>query len=345
VLVVIYEDRPQVLVGVQLAILSLAQHSKDLPVLAIVPGVGDEFLRWSERFPNLTVRADREGVIGQGWNVKPSVLKNLLEEGKDQVLWFDSDLVVTGDLGAHLARFDDATVVGAEEYAWGHHQGSDARTVGLGLSVARTFPATINTCLLRVSQQHRALVDDWHDILASEAYLAAQRLPARDRPFHLWSDLQVFTGLMGSTKYGDVPVELLARGSEIAQCYGPSGYTVLERLRAGRELPLLVHAMGAKPWAPPSAPIGARRGVRLLKGVEAVHQDLTPYVEVARAYRGQFDGDDSWLEPRTRAGRLLTRMFPRRPAARELPLAMLDTTARQLRAWMRIGRIAAAASD
>ena len=110
-----------------------------------------------------------------------------------------------------------------EEYFWGHAQGTDARTTGLGLEAARTFPATVNTCLLRVSRCHLPLVEHWRRILASDEYLSVIWEPATQRPLHYGSDLHVFTGLLGSTLYADVPVVQLRRGAEIAQCYGPRG--------------------------------------------------------------------------------------------------------------------------
>ncbi len=338
-IVVMYEDRPNVLVGVQLAALSLARHSPGLPILAIVPGAPDSFLTWAERIPSMTVRANRDGVVGQGWNVKPSVLQAALNEGYDEALWFDTDLIVTGDIRARLDPVDSKTVVATEEYYWGHHQGSAGRTSGLGMTPSRTFKSTVNTCLLRVGTAHTDLVQDWYDVLASDDYVAAQKLTGQYRPLHLWSDLHVFTGLLGSTKYAHVPVEQLRRGTEIAQCYGPSGYTVRERLQSGRSLPLLVHAMGNKPWAPRGLPKASSARARALQAFEAVHQDLTPYVEVAREYRGQFDGDDDWLTPATRTGAALTRLLPNHAALRELPLTVVDTTQRRVRSMFGVGRI------
>jgi hypothetical protein len=339
VIVVMYEDRPNVLLGVQLAALSLAKHSPELPILAIVPGAPDSFLEWAERVPSMTVRANRDGVVGQGWNVKPSVLQTALAEGYDEALWFDTDMIVTGDIQARLARIDSKAVVATEEYYWGHHQGSTGRTSGLGMTPGRTFESTVNTCLLRVGKAHTDLVQDWYDVLASDEYVAAQKLTGQYRPLHLWSDLHVFTGLLGSTKYADVPVVQLRRGADIAQCYGPSGYTVRERIQSGRSLPLLVHAMGNKPWANRTPPPGSNMRVRALRAFDSVHQDLTPYVEVAREYRGQFEGDDQWLTPATRTGAALIRLMPNHPALRELPLAVVDTLQRRTRSVLGIGRI------
>ncbi len=337
-LVMIYEDRPSAFVGVQLAALSLAEHSPDLKVRAIVPGAPEEMVAWATSVDSLELVTSREGIAGESWNVKPSVLLSAFGEGHDEVMWFDSDMVVTSDLGALLRRIPSDTVVATEEYFWGHAQGSDVRTTGLGLEVGRTFPATVNTCLLRVGRAHLPLVEHWSRILASEDYLSVIWEPATTRPLHYGSDLHVFTGLLGSTAYADVRVVQLRRGSEIAQCYGPSGWTVAERLRSRHKLPLVLHAMGAKPWETPRPVGGDSLLSRARAGYEAVHQDLTPYVAAAAAYRGRFVGDDAWLEPRTRTARALRRISGS-PSVQELPLAVVDSAQRRVRRTLAIGQM------
>ncbi len=63
-LVMIYEDRPSAFVGVQLAALSLAEHSPDLEVRAIVPGAPDEMVAWAASVPSLELVTSREGIDG-----------------------------------------------------------------------------------------------------------------------------------------------------------------------------------------------------------------------------------------------------------------------------------------
>ena len=337
-LVVIYEDRPTAFVGVQLATLSLARHSPQLQVRAIVPGASDQLVEWAACVPSLELVTTRDGIDGESWNVKPSVLLSAFREGHDQVLWFDSDMIVTGDLGARLAAIPDAAIVATEEYFWGHAQGVSSRTTGLGLDVGRSFPATVNTCLLRVSRSHIPLVEHWSAVLSSEDYLAVIGRRATRRPLHFGSDLHVFTGLLGSTTYADIQVTQLRRGVEIAQCYGASGWTVTERWRARRELPLVLHAMGAKPWDTVD-PLAARRlRSRARAAFEAAHQDLTPYVAEASEYRGQFIGNDAWLRPRTRTARTL-RQLTSSVALQEIPLAVVDSAQRRLRRTLSISQM------
>lgn len=337
--VVMYEDRPSALVGVRLALLSLTRHSPGLPVVAWLPTAPPEFTSWARSLPDVDVREHRDGLSGQGWNVKPSVLLRALDEGHDQVVWFDTDMMVTGDLAGRLAAVPASTLVATEEYHWGHHQGSSVRTTGLGLPVGRVFPATLNTCLLRVHRHHHGLVEEWYRVLASDEYVAAQSLSGRHRPLHFWSDLDVLTGLLGAREHAGVPVVQLRRGVDIAQCYGPSGFTLAERLACGRRLPLLLHAMGNKPWGA-DRPQGRSVRARLQTSLDRVHQELTPYALAAREYAG--DVDTSWAEPTTLTGRVLASTFPRRPALRESPLTVLDSAQRGLRRRLGVGQIASA---
>ena len=102
---VLFEDRPAALVAVKIAALSLLRHNPSTPLLIWVPSASEGFQSWArERVPQAEVRLTRRGVEGTGYETKPSVLLQLLSEGHDQVVWFDTDMVVTGDLDARLEQ-------------------------------------------------------------------------------------------------------------------------------------------------------------------------------------------------------------------------------------------------
>lgn len=335
---VLFEDRPAALVAVKIAALSLLRHNPSTPLLIWVPSASEGFQSWaSERVPQAEVRLTRRGVEETGYETKPSVLLELLSEGHDQVVWFDTDMVVTGDLDARLEQIPGNTLVAAEEYFWGHHQGSAVRTVGLGMPVGRTFKATLNPCLLRVNQQHRPLLDSWQQVVNSPGYRASRY--SSTRPIHLYSDVEVLTGLLGAKQWSHIEVAQLARGRDIAQCFGPSGFTVRERLWAGRSLPLIVHAMGEKPWMRDRPHAEADRLVRIRSAVLAAHFDVMPYITVAAEYRHLLDEPTDWMDSKTRLGTVLRRAFPRRPAWRELPLAAVDSAQRGLRRRLGVGQL------
>jgi hypothetical protein len=334
-----YEDRA--LTGAKLALLSLRRHSPNIPVVAFLPNASQEFVEWASRLTDVEIRRSCDFTTGVGWNVKPSVIQGLFEEGHDQVIWLDSDIIVCGDLDTHLSSIDSSTVVATEEYYWGHRQGDPERTTGLGLTVGRTFPATINSGLLRFSKAHRPVVDDWASILASDEYRSVQHLSARERPIHYFADQDTLTGLLGSDTYAEIKVVQLKRGVEIAQCFGPSGFTIRERLRSRANLPLLVHAQGVKPWADRRSGKQLTSVKRILNYMQSVHLELTPYVAAAQAYRELLAEDVNWMSPSTGLGRMLLRASPNQPNLAELPLTAIDSVQRWARQKLGIGRIGA----
>jgi hypothetical protein len=333
----LYEDRPAALTGVKLAALSLRRHHPELPLWILAPGAPRSFTSWAERIPGLRLDTEPVGLVGRGWNVKPTALMAALEQGHAQVLWVDSDIVVTGDLAGRIARMDPRALTVTEEYFWGHCQGGPSRTLGLGLEVGRTFATTLNTGIVRVTPEHRELLAAWNEVLTGRDYLEAQRLPVATRPLHHFGDQEVLTGLLGAKAFAHLPVESLRRGRDIAQCFGPSGFTPAERVRCGRSLPLAVHAMGPKPWM---RRVGGPKpaGSRLLRYYERVHLELTPYVGAARVFREELEEDTGWMDPQTVLGRTLHRIIGV-PALEELPLAVLDSLQRRLRRLARIRQL------
>lgn len=340
---VMYEDRLP-LTGVKLTLLSLMRHSPVLKVIVFAPNASAEFINWSSSMSNAEVRTSRDSITGTGWNVKPSVILQMLDEGHDEVIWLDSDVIVCGDLDARLQSIDTENIVAAEEYFWAHRHGDPQRTTGLGLKIGRILPITVNTGLLRISKMHRPLVEHWAAILDSEEYKAVQHLSSAERPIHYWADQETLTGLLGSDLYADINVVQLKRGAEIAQCYGASGYTIRERLQAGKELPLLVHAIGEKPWSDRTLRSQKSPFGKMINYLQAVHLELTPYVAAAQDYRELLDEDVSWMSASTVLGRAMCRLFPDQPALRELPVAALDTTRRWVRKTLGIGRVGAKAA-
>ncbi|MFF2271632.1 hypothetical protein ACFVTX_05145 [Agromyces sp. NPDC058136] len=338
--VVLYDDRPDGLTGLKLAALSLRSTSPGLDVRAIVPGAGETFRAWASANGVTLVEPPRT-LHATGWDVKPTVLLHLLDTGADPVLWFDTDIVATRDIRALLAPHAPEVLIAAEEYFWGYHQGSPARTTTLGLDVGRVLPRSLNSGVLRVSSVHRPLLEAWARVLASPAYTAAQDAPIPRRPIAYLGDQEVLGGLLGSRTHADVPLVQLRRGVDIAQCFGPSGFTVAERWAARDRLPALVHAMGRKPWNRPEAGRGGP-GRRLATWWEQVHLDLTPYVEAARPHLDGLDEPIDWVGPLTRSGRLLARIGS--PALRELPLVLVDTSQRGMRRALGIRQVPAEAA-
>ncbi len=344
-IVCIYEDRPEYLIGLKLTVLSLARHCPDLPVIISSPQPPTSFRRWAEVLPNAKLIADDDLGVS-GWNVKPTILLRHLNEGHPNVVWIDSDIIVNRDFRQRLEHLNEEILVVNQEDYWGQHQGGTHRTVAWGLKPGRTLPTTANTGIVRVTPRHTELLKAWQTMLNDPTYIQAQRQPYYERPLHMLSDQEVLTALLGSVEFSQVPVEMLARGIDIAQCHGPAGYTPAERLQSllkGQGLPALIHSMGPKPWemAPTPAAIWSSNAPlkkRLRQYYDRLHLELSPYTSIARQYRQPIGEDAPWMDVLSTPARLFAALSAAHPTLQGFPLAVLDAGVRHTRRLLGIGR-------
>ena len=313
------------LIGVKLTVLSLARHWPGLEVAVHVPSAPPEFRRWLGQRPN--VSAAEVFLRDDGWNVKPSLLLYHLAAGRSPVIWVDSDIVLMGDLAVRLAEEPLEALVGTEDVWWGRAQGRADRTEAWDFTPGRILPHTFNTGLVRATPTHVPVLEAWQDLLQTEHYRRAQTLPWADRPIHLVGDQEVLTALLGASEWAHVDVRLLKRGLDIAQCYSPASFAPTERVRLAveRATPVLVHAMGQKPWVLPTGPPPRSRSGRFWAWVDDSHRYLTPYTWVANSLAKQLGDEDlAWLQPQ-RAAAWLAAASGHDPVLQELPLSVLDT--------------------
>jgi hypothetical protein len=303
-----YEDRKHCFIGVKLLVLSLARYCPNAELAFWCPELSDVQAAWLARQPNVQVRV--EPALGvSGWDIKPTLLRRTIDEGGKEAIWIDSDIVVTGDILPMLSELDPDIFLATEEMRHAPEpQGSRMRTTALGLELGRELGVTVNSCVLRATGRHVALLEDWTARLSSHEYREAQRRPFHWRPIHLRSDQDVLTGLLGSREYAVTRLRLLRSGSDIASCMDNIGYPTLDRVKnLFRGLPIFVHAQGRKPWEDPQ-PLSA---------------ELSPYSHVARSYWHLVDEPMAWTVPRSRVARVLDRMSLGDPNLRGLPFAMI----------------------
>ncbi|MBW4477946.1 MAG: glycosyltransferase family 77 protein [Tolypothrix brevis GSE-NOS-MK-07-07A] len=344
-IICIYEDRPKYLIGVKLTVLSLARHCPDLPVIISCPQPPATFCQWAEVQLNVKLLAE-DDLAEVGWNVKPTILLRRLNEGHSEVVWIDSDIIVNRDFRQHLQHKSDDTVIVTQEDYWGQYQGGTHRTVAWGLKPSRSFPTTINTGIVRVTPHHVELLKAWQAMLNDPTYIQAQRQPYYARPLHMLGDQEVLTAVLGSIEFSHVPVEMLKRGTDIAQCYGPAGYTPTERVQTllkGQGLPALVHSMGRKPWEMGLCPAEIWSSQESLKKrlrtyYERIHLELSPYTLTARQYREQIGEDAPWMDIKTAPSRLLAALSAGDPTLQEFPVALFDAVVRHARRLIGIAR-------
>jgi hypothetical protein len=276
-----------------------------------------------------------------GWNVKATLLLHLLRIGHSQVIWLDSDILLNGEA---LSKFTSAPleVFGASEEAyWGQTQGSLVRTVAWGLKPGRHIPYTLNSGILRVTHSHVDLLAAWQKLLQHPLYTKAQTLRTPSEcPLHMITDQDVLTALLGSAHFAGVPLLLLKRGVDIAQCFGAGGFTPWERIRCiFSGLPPLVHAMGTKPWErEPNAPKLRLSASGLREYLEFLHLELTPYNAIAQQFRPALSEDLQWADLVTIPARMFNFAAAGSAILREFPLSIFDSAAKMIRRWLKVSR-------
>jgi hypothetical protein len=322
VIVCTYEDRPSALVGTKLLVLSLEAHCSGLEIEVNCPCADDAFRAWIGRRSN--TRLSEELPAGLGWNAKPTLLQRKLDEGYDQAIWFDSDIVATSDFRTLLADWGPDEIGVTEDHAWQLFGGGTIRTELWGLTPGRSLPCTVNSGVVRVTPAHRQLLEAWQLLLADGPYLRAQERTMWERPIHLIGDQDVITALLGAARFADVPIRWLRRGKDIAQWVGPAGYTVGERLRnVGRGLPPLVHGIDPKPWT------GGRQTTGWWGWYNRVAIELSPYTWASRRHRAELDEDAQWMDRRTLTAGLCRLLTLDEPNLQGIPQAMFHGAMRR----------------
>ena len=294
-IICIAEDRKSYEVSLKLLLLSLTRHCPDFGIVLFYQPADENFISWLARCPQVKLRAGSFGGSGS-YNVKPKALLSLLRAEYDEVLWLDSDIIVTRDFRYLFSNLTSRTIVLTEEAAIDGDRDPDGLRARLwGLEVGRVFDITANTALIRVTRDHIRLLEDWDNYLQADVYKEAQR--QIKRPIHLVGDQDVLVALLTSRAYSNLPVKFLKRGLDIIQYFGLAGYVASDRVRSLiHGLPSLIHAQGyKKPWIwfdePPKI-----NGLR--EFFDEIYVDLSPHTIVAMTYRDALDEPSSWMSPR-----------------------------------------------
>lgn len=314
----IAEDRVSCEPALRILVASLAAHCPGTPAYLFCPNATPAFTTWLAKFPDATLAGKPLDGAWTKYDIKPLALRTMLQRGHDNVLWIDSDILIAADFRPLFAQLPLDTIAVAEEALCVGHDDPDALRARLwGMKVGRSLKFTANTGVIRVTQRHVGLLERWQELLESATYRAAQSLPWNERGFHLMGDQEVLTALLASSEFSSFPVRYLARGQDIIQFFGTSGYTVGERLAHLRHgLPPFVHSQGFRPWWPRD-PGSASLRKRFL----AAYNDMSPYTVLARRYGGELT-DPGWLQPHSRVGAVMRRLVGDNAPLLGLPLAV-----------------------
>jgi len=249
-----------------------------------------------------------------GWDVKPWMLLQQLNEGRQEALWLDADTIVTRPITALLEGFPGDSLIVSEE--WNQHDPIPVTDLWGMPSVRPVWPT--NSSFIRVTAAHRPILERWLQMTNDPRYREAQQLPFERRPFHLSSDQVLLNALLGSEDFGHVSLDYLRLGRDIAHCAGSSGYRPAHRLLdLFRGLPPLIHCIGRKPW------VSLRDGDPISRLLINLATDVSPYVLASRRVARDLDMSPSWLDARTSMGAMLRGLTAYHPGMAGLPLAIL----------------------
>ena len=316
------EDRPGADTGLRLLVLSLNRHDPGTPIFLYRSNCTASFKRWLKGVPAMhLLEYAPEG--GFDSNCKPQAMLPLLDQGFEEVVWLDSDILVNGPLGSLLDRVpaqelvmaqdSPASVVGAYTLA--------SRTLAWGWTPTRELGMTLNTCILRITSHHVPLMQRWRELLESDRYRAQAALPLHQRVVGFISDQEVLTAILGSAEFAAVPLRVLRTGSEVVHSAGPLSFSLGDRWRwCLRGPPVALHATTGKPWNILRTGFARDRRARLTQ----LAQELAPYVAAARRYAPDLEAEErDWLEFRTPAGTLLKMIGLGQAPLVGLPLTVL----------------------
>lgn len=314
----IAEDRVSCEPALRILVASLAEHCPGTRAHLFCPNASPDFVQWLARFPDAMLADTPLDGVWTKYDIKPLALRTMLRNGFDNILWIDSDILIAADFRPLFAGLSADTIAVTEEALCSGYADPDGLRARLwGMTVGRSLPFTANTGVIRVTSRHIGLLEKWQALLESPDYRAAQALPWTERGLHMMGDQEVLTALLASAEFAHFPIRFLARGDDIIQFFGTSGYTVAERLAHLRHgMPPFVHSQGFRPWWPRDA---AGKSVR--KRFLAVYNDLSPYTALARHYAGEL-ADPAWLAPQSRVAAAMRRLVGDSAPLGGLPLAV-----------------------
>lgn len=321
----IAEDRRTEHVGLRFLLASLRRCAPDVPVMLFRPDPEPELLEWIRSgFPLVSVVPARPPGSGGSWNCKPTALLPALEgTGDPEAIWLDSDLILTRDPRKLFARHGPEALWLAQEMVSSANQGTAVRTRGWGWPVAREWPISLNSCVIRVTGTHRALLQRWHEKLNDPTYGHWQARPFAERPPAFLSDQDVLAALLGTAEFKDFPVRALRSGREIIHSGGARAQPLGERL-AGlfHPIPTFLHGGGHKPWIV----LGPERDLPgFFFRFRRLLQETSPYVAAAKGLRNEVGIECPWLDFRSPLGVLGRAAGLGHYGLRGLPYAAIGT--------------------
>ena len=326
----IVEDREACEPCLRLLLLSLNRYSPGATVSLFYPPAKQEFLSWIRNYPQVQLQPERLK-SDYGWNIKPQAIMHMMDQGYDEVIWIDSDIIVNRDISSAFSALNEDTFAATEhtlgEERWDPN-GSRARA--WGLPVGRVLPFGLNSGVLRATRAHRPLMERWWELLQSDTYQHFQKTAWQQRPVHMLGDQDVLTALLSSEEFAEIPLHILRRGKDIIQFDGVYGYTLTERITNLLDKPaIFIHSAAGKPWSERWAPSKSLRDY-----IKLIYLDVSPYTISALPFRPAMGCDAVWMEPHFALSKVLRMLGLGRVALVGLPIAIAMEPTR-IAKWIR----------
>lgn len=296
------EDREDT--GLRLAIVTLHKFCPGETVILYRPTSSPEFLEWLKSYSAVKlIPFLPEGA--KSWNCKPHVMIPLLEQGYEEVIWLDSDILLTRNPNFLFDSSPPELLIGTEEPPSQPYQGSKIRTAWWNLPLGRSYYNTLNSCVVRTTRHHLPLLYRWRELLHDPRYVYLQEQPLRARPLYMMSDQDVLNAIIGSKEFESVPVHLLRAGRDVIHTGRILGHSLSAALASlAHRIPPFLHGTGAKPWYvfDSSFRTNHTAGHTFLR---RLLQEISPYLRESRKYRIQVGVDCPWMSKHSLLGVLL----------------------------------------
>lgn len=314
------EDREVCEPCLKLLLLSLNIHCSATAINLFYPPAKNGFLTWIKKCPQVRLQMDRLK-NGYGWNVKPQAIMHLIDQGFNEVIWIDSDVIVNRNMLPIFSGLKSDTLVVTEHTLSEERCDSNALRARLwGLPAGRVLPFALSSGVLRVTKDHYHLMERWWELLQSNKYQDFQKREWRQRPVHMLGDQDVLTALLTSDEFSQIPLHILRRGKHILQFDGVYGYTVAERMRnLLGDGPAFIHSGAGKPWSERWR-LGPTNGLR--EYIKEVYLDLSPYTLSALRFQHALGCGTEWMEPHYVLSRILRALGMGYPPLVGLPMAV-----------------------
>ncbi len=299
----IVEDRAAHEPSVKVLLSSLNAYCPGREINLFYPPANEAFLAWIRKYPQVRLHTIPLAE-GTGWNVKPLAILRLLEQGFDEVIWMDSDVIVTRDITSVFSGVDSRIFMISDQ-GRDRDAANAVRARLWGFPVGRVLPFELNSGVLRATKDHYTLIQRWGELVQSKEYQESQQILGWGKsPIHMRGDQDVLTAVLVSPEFSQVPVRLIRTGRDIILFDGVFGYTLGARIKSLlRGIPPLIHIPGFKPWLANMWRL--KRPIPFKSYIERVYFDVSPYTLTALRFRDELECDTSWMDPHYSLSRIL----------------------------------------